>query len=131
MKQTTSKTIISTPDAPAAIGAYSQAVIANNTLYISGQIPLDPKTMEAVEGGFEAQARQVFENLSAVLKAANCDWTNVAKLNVYMTDLSVFAKLNVIMSEYVADPYPARAAVQVAALPRGVEIEIDAVAFVD
>ena len=131
MKNTTSKTIISTPDAPAAIGAYSQAVIANNTLYISGQIPLDPKTMLTVEGGFEAQARQVFENLSAVLRAANCEWANVAKINVYMTDLSVFAKLNEIMGDYVAEPYPARAAVQVAALPRGVEIEIDAVAFVD
>ena len=131
MKKTTSKTIISTLDAPAAIGAYSQAVIANNTLYISGQIPLDPTTMETVVGGFEAQARQVFENLSAVLRAANCDWTNVAKLNVYMIDLGVFAKLNEIMGEYVAEPYPARAAVQVAALPRGVEIEIDAVAFIN
>jgi reactive intermediate/imine deaminase len=129
MNHTTKKTIVATPNAPAAIGAYSQAVIVNHSLYVSGQIPLDPKTMETVEGGFEAQARQVFENLTAVLLAADCNWSQVVKLNVYMLDLTKFAKLNEIMSEYVTEPYPARAAVQVAGLPRNVEIEIDAVAY--
>lgn len=122
------KKVISTPNAPAAIGAYSQAVSANQTLYISGQIPLDPSSMEVVEGGFEAQAHQVFKNLSAVLSAANCTWEHVLKLNVYLTDLNDFAALNTIMAEYLCEPFPARAAVQVAALPRAVEIEIDAIA---
>lgn len=121
--------IISTSQAPAAIGAYSQAVAVNGTVYISGQIPLDPVTMETVVGGFDAQARQVFENLSAILNAAECTWSQVVKLTVYLVDLGDFAALNAIMAEYVAQPYPARAAVQVAALPRGVQIEIDAIAY--
>lgn len=120
--------IISTTKAPAAIGAYSQAVAVNDTVYISGQIPLDPQTMQCVVGGFEAQARQVFENLSAILDAAQCSWSHVVKLTVYMVDLGDFAALNEIMGEYVEPPYPARAAVQVVALPRGVLIEIDAIA---
>jgi reactive intermediate/imine deaminase len=118
---------ISTPEAPAAIGTYSQAVRAGDTVYLSGQIPLDPKTMQLVEGGFEAQARRVFENLRAVCRAAGGDFGNVVRVTVYLTDLGNFAKVNEVMATYFREPYPARAAVGVAALPRGAAVEIDAV----
>ena len=121
------KQIISTRDAPSAIGAYSQAVRTANTVYISGQIPLDPHTMEVVEGSFEAQARRVFENLKAVAHAAGGDLDDVVRATIYMLDLANFAKVNEIMGEYFNQPYPARAAVGVAQLPKGVSIEMDAI----
>ena len=117
-----------TESAPAAIGAYSQAVSTDrSTTYLSGQIPLDPQTMEMVSEEFAAQARQVFQNLEAVAQAAGGSLAHCVKLNVYLTDLQNFATLNEIMSEYIAEPYPARAAVQVSALPKGAQIEIDAI----
>lgn len=122
-----SKTIISTEAAPAAIGAYSQAVKVSDTVYISGQIPLDPVTMEIVSKKFEAQARQVFKNLIAVAEASGGSLSDAVKLTVYLTDLDDFAALNTVMADYMKEPFPARAAVQVAALPKGVQIEIDAV----
>lgn len=122
------KTIVETPNAPAAIGPYSQAVRINDVLYLSGQIPLDPQTMEIVAGDFDSQARQVFTNLSAVLGAAGADFTQVAKLTIYLTDLARFAAVNTIMAEFFAEPYPARAAIGVAQLPRGAAIEIEGVA---
>jgi len=119
---------ISTPDAPAAIGTYSQAVRAGDTVYLSGQIPLDPKTMKLVEGDFEAQARRVFENLKAVCSAAGGDFGRVVvRVTVYLTDLGNFAKVNEVMATYFREPYPARAAIGVASLPRGALVEIDAV----
>ncbi len=118
---------ISTPEAPAAIGTYSQAVRAGDTVYLSGQIPLDPKTMKIVEGDFEAQARRVFENLRAVCRAAGGDFDRVVRVTVYLTDLGNFAKVNEVMSSYFREPFPARAAVGVASLPRGSLVEIDAV----
>jgi reactive intermediate/imine deaminase len=118
---------ISTPEAPAAIGTYSQAVRAGDTVYLSGQIPLDPKTMKLVEGDFELQARRVFENLRAVCKAAGGDFDQVVRVTVYLTDLANFAKVNEVMATYFKQPYPARAAVGVASLPRGAVVEIDAV----
>lgn len=121
------RTIINTENAPSAIGAYSQAVRAGDTVYISGQIPLDPKTMEVVVGGFEAEARQVFENLKAVVEASGGNLSHVVKATIYMLDLANFAQVNEIMSEYFDQPYPARAAVGVAQLPKGVSIEMDAV----
>jgi reactive intermediate/imine deaminase len=121
------KQIISTTAAPSAIGAYSQAVRTGNTVYISGQIPLDPKTMEVVEGGFEAEARRVFDNLKAVAVATGGNLNDVVRATIYMLDLANFAKVNEIMSEYFDQPYPARAAVGVAQLPKGVSIEIDAI----
>jgi reactive intermediate/imine deaminase len=120
---------ISTPDAPAAIGTYSQAVRAGDTVYLSGQIPLDPKTMKIVEGDFEAQARRVFDNLKAVCKAAGGDFDRVVRVTVYLTDLANFAKVNEVMSQNFKEPYPARAAIGVASLPRGSLVEIDAVMF--
>lgn len=122
------KTIISTPSAPAAIGAYSQAVKVGDTVYLSGQIPLNPESMTLVSGEFAEQAHQVFKNLAAVLTAAQLNWQHVVKLNVYLVDLGNFAVLNEIMAEYLQEPFPARAAIQVAALPRGALIEIDGVA---
>jgi reactive intermediate/imine deaminase len=119
--------IISTPGAPRAIGAYSQAVKCGSTVYVSGQIPLDPATGELVQGSMEAQIRRVFENLQAIVRAANGDLAHVAKLNVFLTDLSHFALLNKVMGEYFAEPYPARAAIQVAALPKGATVEMDCV----
>ena len=121
------KEIISTNDAPAAIGTYSQAVKVGDTVYLSGQIPLDPKTMNVVDGPIENQIRRVFDNLLAVSKAAGGDFTNVVKLNVYLTDLGNFAKVNEIMAEYFTEPYPARAAIGVKELPKGVPVEMDAV----
>jgi reactive intermediate/imine deaminase len=121
------KKIIQTSNAPAAIGAYSQAVQVGNHIYLSGQIPLDPKTMEVISENIEDQIHQVFKNLGAVIEAAGASFSDVVKLNVYLTDLSHFPLINEIMSQYISEPYPARAAVQVSALPRGVQVEIDGV----
>ncbi len=120
------KTIIATADAPAAIGTYSQAVRAGNTVYLSGQIGLDPTSMQMVEG-IEAQIHQVFRNLRAVATAAGGGLADVVKLNVFLTDLGHFAKVNEIMAQYFSQPYPARAAVGVASLPRAALVEADAV----
>lgn len=119
--------IIQTDKAPAAIGPYSQAVRAGNTVYFSGQIPLVPATGEVVEGGIEAQARQVFDNLKAVAEAAGGTLDHAVKVNVYLTDLAHFARVNEAMTRYFSQPYPARAAVQVAALPRGARVEVECV----
>lgn len=119
---------ISTPDAPAAIGTYSQAVRAGDTVYLSGQIPLDPKTMQLVEG-FEGQVKRVFDNLRAVCRAAGGDFDRVVRVTVYLVDLGNFAKLNEIMATYFKEPYPARVAIGVASLPRGSLVEIDAVMY--
>ncbi len=121
------KKIIHTDRAPAAIGAYSQAVLAGETLYVSGQIPLDPQTMKMVEGGFAEQAQQVFDNLSAIAMAADASLEQAVKFTCYLTDLADFAILNDVMTRYVAQPFPARAAVQVAALPKGALVEVDAI----
>jgi len=120
-----SKTVINTNNAPAAIGAYSQAVRAADSVYISGQIPLNPDSMELVSQVFAEQAHQVFKNLGAI--ASGGSLADAVKLTVYLTDLDNFAELNEIMDVYIAQPYPARAAVQVAALPKQVQIEIDAI----
>jgi reactive intermediate/imine deaminase len=120
-------TPISTLDAPQAIGTYSQAIRAGDTVYLSGQIPLDPATGELVTGDMEAQVRRVFDNLKAVAIAAGGDLAQVAKLTVYLTDLSHFALVNRVMAEYFSPPYPARAAVGVAALPRGAAVEMDGI----
>ncbi|HEY8331806.1 MAG TPA: RidA family protein [Pseudomonas sp.] len=122
-----SKSVISTDQAPAAIGTYSQAIKAGNTVYLSGQIPLVPATMQMVEGGFEAEAVQVFENLKAVAAAAGGSLADTAKLNIFLTDLGNFATVNEVMSRYFQPPYPARAAIGVAALPRGAQVEMDAI----
>ena len=121
-----SKSIIQTPDAPAAIGTYSQAVRVDRTVYLSGQIGLDPGSMQMVDG-IETQIHQVFKNLDAVARAAGGSLADVVKLNVFLTDLGHFPKVNEIMAQYFAEPYPARAAVGVAALPRGALVEADAV----
>lgn len=121
------KSIIHTDDAPQAIGTYSQAVKAGNTVYLSGQIPLVPATMEMVSDDFATQARQVFENISAVCKAAGGSTNDLVKVNIFLIDLSYFATVNEIMANYFSQPYPARAAVQVSALPKGAKIEIDGV----
>lgn len=113
--------------APAAIGTYSQAIRANDTLYISGQLPMDPATGELVQGEIEVHIRQVFTNLSAIAEAAGARLNDAVKINVYLTDLGHFAAVNEIMAEYLQAPYPARAAVQVAALPRGAAVEADAI----
>src|SRR5215471_123708 len=120
-----SRTIIHTDQAPQAIGPYSQAVRAGDTVYLSGQIPLNPKTMELVTGDIEAEIRQVFENLKAVAEQAGRNLVTVVKVNVVLTDLAHFAKLNEIMAIYCPKPYPARAAVGVAQLPRGARVEIE------
>lgn len=125
-----SKTIISTDKAPQAIGTYSQAVKVDNTVYISGQIPLVPETMEVVGGGIEAEITQVFENLKAVAEAAGGSLSDIVKVNIYLTDLSNFPTVNEIMATYFAEPYPARAAVGIAALPKGVGVEMEAVMVV-
>jgi reactive intermediate/imine deaminase len=120
------KQIISTPFAPAAIGTYSQAVKVGDTVYLSGQIPLDPTSMQLVEG-FENQVRRVFDNLKAVCEAAGGSLNDLVKVNVYLIDLGNFAKVNEIMASYFDQPYPARAAVGVASLPRGAAVEIEGV----
>ena len=121
------RTPISTPSAPKAIGTYSQAVKVHGTVYLSGQIPIDPASGELVSGDMDAQVRRVFENLKAVSQAAGGSLGDVVKLNVYLTDLGHFALVNRIMAEYFTEPYPARAVVGVAALPRGAAIEVDGV----
>lgn len=126
-----SRRIIHTEAAPAAIGTYSQAVACGNTVYLSGQIPLDPKTMTLVNATIEDEIHQVFKNLAAVAEAAGASLTHVAKLNVYLTDLTHFPKVNEIMGKYFSQPYPARAAVGVAALPKGARVEADAVLVID
>ena len=123
------KTIIQTPAAPAAIGTYSQAVRVDNTVYLSGQIGLDPATMQMVDG-IDVQIHQVFRNLAAVATAAVGSLADVVKLNVFLTDLTHFPKVSEIMAQYFSEPYPARAAVGVAALPRGALVEADAVMVV-
>ncbi len=125
-----SRTVISTDKAPAAIGTYSQAIKTGNTVYLSGQIPLNPQTMGLVEG-FEAQAVQVFENLKAVAEAAGGSLKDVAKLNIFLTDLGNFATVNEVMSRYFEQPYPARAAIGVAALPKAAQVEMDAIMVLD
>lgn len=122
--------VISTPLAPAAIGPYSQAIRAGKTVYLSGQIGLDPVSGELVSG-FDAQARRVFENLKAVAEASGGTLARVVKLNIYLTDLSKFAQVNELMQEYFRVPFPARATLGVAALPRGAEVEVDAVLYLD
>lgn len=122
-----SRSIISTPNAPQAVGTYSQAVRCGGTVYVSGQIPLDPASGQLVQGSMELQIRRVFDNLQAIVNAAGGDFSQVAKLNVFLTDLSHFALLNQIMAEYFKEPYPARAAIQVAALPKGAAVEMDCV----
>lgn len=122
-----SKVIISTEQAPAAIGTYSQAVKIGTTVYLSGQIPLDPASMQMVSEDFAAQAHQVFKNLAAVCSAAGGSINDMVKVNIFLTDLAKFATVNEIMAQYYSQPYPARAAVQVSALPRGAQIEIDGV----
>lgn len=122
-----SRTIISTPHAPQAIGTYSQAVRVGSTVYLSGQIPLDPATGEFVKGDMEAQVRRVFDNLKALATAAGGDLSNMVKLNVFLTDLAHFALVNKVMAEYFPQPYPARAAIGVAALPRGAGVEMDGI----
>jgi len=122
-----SREIIHTDRAPRAIGTYSQAVKVGRTVYLSGQIPLVPETMEMVEGDVEAQIRRVFDNLSAVAEAAGGSLADVAKLNVFLTDLAHFPKVNQVMADYFDEPYPARAAIGVAELPKGAAVEMDAV----
>ena len=119
--------IINTAQAPQAIGTYSQAVNVNGTVYLSGQIPLDPNSMELVAGDMSAQITQVFKNLQAVARAAGGDLVDVVKLNVFLTDLSHFPLVNEIMARYFQQPYPARAAIGVAALPKGAQVEMDAI----
>lgn len=124
-----SRKIIHTDNAPKAIGTYSQAVRAGDTVYLSGQIPLDPKTMELVTGDIEKEIRRVFENLKAVAEAAGGSLAQAVKVTVYLTDLANFAKVNEVMAQYIAEPYPARAAVGVGQLPRGARVEIEAVLY--
>jgi len=122
-----SREVIATDQAPEAIGTYSQALKVGTTVYLSGQIPLVPQTMTLVEGDMQAQITRVFDNLQAVARAAGGDLGDVVKLNVYLTDLAHFPVVNEIMARYFTEPYPARAAVGVAALPRGAAVEMDAV----
>jgi reactive intermediate/imine deaminase len=122
-----SKQQIHTQRAPAAIGPYSQAIRAGNTVYLSGQIPLVPATMELVKGDIRAQIRQVFDNLAAVAEASGGSFANAVRLTVYLTDLANFPLVNEIMAEYCKEPYPARAAIGVASLPRGAAVEVDGI----
>jgi reactive intermediate/imine deaminase len=124
------KTVISTPNAPAAIGTYSQAARVCNTIYLSGQIGLDPTTMQLVDG-IDAQIVRVFDNLKAVAEAAGSSLADAVKINIYLTDLAHFAKVNEVMAKYVPEPFPARAAVGVSQLPRGALVEADAILHVD
>lgn len=123
----TNRAVISTPDAPEAIGPYSQAVKVGNTVWVSGQIPLVPGSMELVTGDITAQARQVFSNLAAIADAAGGTLKNAVKINISLTDMGDFAAVNEVMTDFFAEPYPARACVQVAALPKGVDIEVEAI----
>ncbi|VAW59922.1 RidA/YER057c/UK114 superfamily protein [hydrothermal vent metagenome] len=121
------KEIISTDKAPQAIGTYSQAVKVNNTVYISGQIPLVPETMEVLEGSVEEQIHLVFKNLQAIITEAGGSFDNVVKLNIFLTDLSHFPTVNQVMAQYFTEPYPARAAIGVSELPKAVPVEMDAI----
>ena len=123
----TNKAIIHTDNAPAAIGTYVQAVKVNNTVYLSGQIPLDPQSMTLVDGDISAQINQVFKNLNAVCEASGGDLSNIVKLNIFLTDLSNFAVVNQVMGEYFQQPYPARAAIGVSELPKGAQVEMDGI----
>ncbi len=123
----TNKTIINTDRAPQAIGPYSQAVRVGDTVYLSGQIPLVPETMALVTGNMEVQIRQVFDNLAAVAEAAGGSLADLVKLNVYLTDLGHFPLVNQVMASYFSEPYPARAAIGVAALPKGAAVEMDGI----
>lgn len=125
-----SRQAIHTDAAPAAIGTYSQAIQTGNLVFLSGQIPLVPATMEVVDGNFEARARQVFENLSAVAEAAGGNLNNVVKLTIFLTDLDNFATVNSVMESFFEQPFPARAAVGVVSLPKGVDVEADAILVV-
>ena len=125
-----SRQVIHTENAPAAIGTYSQAILVDQTLYLSGQIGLDPYSMELVEG-FEPQIRRVFDNVKAVCEAAGGQLSDIVKLNIYLTDLSNFQLVNQIMGEYFAQPYPARAAIGVASLPKNAQVEMDGIAFIN
>ena len=122
-----SKQIISTTSAPAAIGTYSQATRVGNTIWVSGQIPLDPATKELVKGDMEAQVRRVFENMKAIVLASGASLDEVVKVSIFLTDLAHFALVNKVMAEYFREPYPARAAVGVAALPRGAQVEVECI----
>lgn len=122
-----SRIIITTDKAPKAIGTYSQAIKVGSTVYLSGQIPLKPDTMELVSGDMRVQIRQVFDNLKAVAEAAGGTLADIVKLNVYLTDLAHFPLVNEVMTNYISEPYPARAAVGVAALPKGAQVEMDAI----
>lgn len=124
------RTTVFTDKAPKAIGPYSQAVRAGDTVYLSGQIPLDPKTGELVSGDFNLEARRVFDNLKAVAEAAGDGLQDVVRVTIYLTDLGHFPKVNEVMAEYFKEPYPARVTIGVAALPRGARVEIDAVMVV-
>ena len=122
-----SKQAVNSDGAPAAIGTYSQAISTNGLVFLSGQIPLDPDTMEIVTGDFEARARRVFDNLKAVAEAAGGSLDEIVKLTVYLTDLGNFAAVNSVMTEYFSEPYPARAALGVASLPKGADVEAEAI----
>ena len=122
-----SKTPVHSDSAPSAIGTYSQAIRSGNLLFMSGQIPLDPATMEVVEGDFADRAHRVFQNLAAVAEAAGASLDQAIKLTIYLTDLDNFAAVNSVMAEYFTEPYPARAALGVASLPKGVDIEAEAI----
>ena len=126
-----SLTPITSPNAPAAIGPYSQAVRAGNTVYLSGQIPLDPKTMDLVGGDIAVQTRRVFDSLRAVCQAAGGDLDKLVRIGIYLTDLSHFATVNAVMAEYFQAPYPARPTIQVAGLPKGAEVEVDGILILD
>jgi reactive intermediate/imine deaminase len=126
----TNRSIVQTDQAPEAIGTYSQAVKVGDTVYLSGQIPLVPKTMAMIDGGIEEQVEQVFKNLSAVCEAAGASLQDIVKLNIFLIDLGHFAKVNEIMSKYFSQPYPARAAVGVASLPRGAQVEMDGILII-
>jgi len=125
------KSVIHTDLAPTAIGPYSQAIKAGNTVYLSGQIPLDPESMELVKGDISVQIQRVFDNLKAVAEASGGSLASIAKLNIFLTDLDNFATLNEIMATYFEQPYPARAAIGVASLPKGAEVEMDAILVLD
>jgi len=131
MKSPTKKQSIETERAPSAIGPYSQAVVAGEILYVSGQIPLDPRTGEIVAGGLPAQTTRVLDNLKAVVDAAGGTMGNVVKVTIYLTDMQQFAVVNEIYASYFSSPFPARACVEVSALPKGVEIEMDAIAHLE
>jgi reactive intermediate/imine deaminase len=123
--------VIQTSDAPAAIGPYSQAIKAGSTVYISGQIPLDPATMQMETGDIQAQTRRVFKNIAAIASAAGGSFEHIVKLNISLTDLGNFAAVNQVMEEYCSQPFPARACVGVASLPKDAEVEIEAIMVVD